>query len=398
MKDSLFRVPVTGRVDPLDHWPHDLVLKDYTEGKTTFKIISTNNIYDAPAFFNPVMVYNRDLSLLNVWLHHRERGRKLRVFEPLAGIGVRGFRLINELDDAVEEVTINDFGEISTDLGRYNRGLLKDSRLIQYKREARALAATLAENSMKYHYLDLDPFGSPAPFIDSIWKLMANKGIVGVTATDMTALAGVFPKAGLRKYGGLPLNNDRTHETAVRLLIGLMVRSAARFEKGIEPLLSISSDHYVKIFARVHDGRGKANSSINKLGFVSFCKTCQFFSMNGQFHSHHGSPAIAGPLWLGSIFDKDWCEKGLEELQNLDLPTIRRIKKVLEEGWDSHDLPYYYALDQIASYLHINTPKTSKLIDKISSLGYKARKTTYRKQAIRTDAPYWIFEEVIKSS
>ncbi len=394
----MVRVPVTGTVESLEKWPYTYPLKDFTEGTTTFKVLDTSNIYDAPAFFNPVMCLNRDLSLLNVWVHHKERGRKLRIFEPLAGIGVRGFRLINEVNEAIEKVVINDFGEISTDLARYNRTFIDDSKLIQYKREARALAASLAENSMKYHYVDLDPFGSPSPFIDSLWRIISNKGILAVTATDMTALAGVFPDAALRKYGGLPFNNDRTHETAVRLLLAMIARSAARFEKGIEPLLSISSDHYIKVFIRVHEGRGKANASIRTLRSVYFCRHCQYFSFDNMdcHFSYHQNPAGAGPLWGGSIFNKDWCEKGMAILHSLNLPTTKKIEKILSEGVEGIDIPYYYSLDQMASYLHVNTPKTTKLIEKLTILGYKALKTTYRKQALRTDAPYWILEKAIK--
>lgn len=395
----MVRTRIEGRVDICEQWPWDYPLKDYEEGKTAFKIIEAENIYDAPAFFNPVMVLNRDFSILNAFVHHAERGRPIRVFEPLAGIGVRGFRLINEIGDALDEVVINDFGDVSTDLARYNRKFLGQSRLIQYKREARALAASLAENSMKYHFIDLDPFGSPSPFLDSIWRLASRNGIIGITATDMTALAGVFPKACLRKYGGLPVNNHQTHETAVRLLLAKVARSAANFETGIEPLVSISSDHYVKVFIRVRDGRGQANSSVQNIENVFFCPKCQYYAFESSGYSHHshGQPTIAGPLWKGELFQREWCQKSMAMLEDLDLPSSKKMGKILDEGVNGHDLPYYYALDQLASILHVNTPRTSKLIDYIQYLGFKALKTTFRKQALRTNAPYWILEEAMKS-
>lgn len=381
----------------MERWIENIPIRTYMEGDTIFWIPDTENIYEAPAFFNPAMGLNRDLAILSVKLLSNIRKRKIRFFEPLAGIGARGVRLVNEANEAIEESVINDFGEISTKLAAFNRGKLKDNRLIQFKREARALMLELAENKFKYQMIDLDPFGSPAPFIDFIWSLLARNGIVSVTATDMTALAGVFPKACLRKYGAYPLNNERTHETAIRIVIGLVARSAARQERGIKPLLSVSTDHYVKIFLQVQEGRGKANESVSRLGNVFFCQQCQWVGFEyPQRHTKHGKLLKAGELWKGELFDQNWNRQLLELLPNVNLHATKRIEKILNEAIYAHDIPYYYAIEEISSYLHVNTPKSKKIVEDLHSLGFKACKTTFRKQAIRTNAPLWIIEKIVR--
>ena len=58
-------------------------------------------------------------------------------------------------------------------------------------------------------YIDIDPFGSPNPFLDSA---IANKKYVylAITSTDTSGLAGSYKNACLRKYWALPLHTPKT--------------------------------------------------------------------------------------------------------------------------------------------------------------------------------------------
>ena len=64
----------------------DIELKELTEGNVNFSVPDASTIYDAPAFFNPVMILNRDLSILFCKLYSQTVDHKIRVIEPLAGI------------------------------------------------------------------------------------------------------------------------------------------------------------------------------------------------------------------------------------------------------------------------------------------------------------------------
>jgi tRNA (guanine26-N2/guanine27-N2)-dimethyltransferase len=378
---------IKGLVQPSDEYKLDHELDLIIEGESEFYKIK-GEVYDTPAFFNPVMVLNRDLTILFTKLQSVIQQRKIRVFEPLGGIGVRAIRLAKEIPDAVESVTINDLGEVSSNLAAYNINESKTNSIVaQYQREAKALMAELAELRFKYQLIDLDPFGPPVEFLDFLWGIAQRNSIVCVTATDMTALCGVFPESCLRKYGALSNNNYQTHETAARILIASVVRSAARFEKVADPIFTVSSDHYIKIFFKVNDSRGIANEMANKIKRVGSCTKCQkfkFLEIEETFECHEAK--IFGPLWSGNLFNQELCNQALEIMKSLNLPSSEKIEKFLLEGKESHNIPYYYALEYIASFLHINTPKFEKIQHLLNKKGFKANKTLFRKQAIRTDA------------
>ena len=40
----------------------------------------------------------------------------------------------------------------------------------------------------KFHCVDIDPYGSPAPFVDAAVQCVADGGLLMVTATDMVFL------------------------------------------------------------------------------------------------------------------------------------------------------------------------------------------------------------------
>lgn len=390
---------ITGQVPPLPIWnyEHKLVVKQ--EGAVEFTMVE-GEVYDAPAFFNPVMVLNRDFSILFARVFAKREGRKIRFFEPLAGIGIRALRMIHEISESIEEIASNDFGEISSALGAYNRAKLDSEEIIiQYKREARSLATDFAEKHYKFHFIDIDPFGPPTPFLDSMWNALILNAYISITATDMTALCGVYPKACLRKYGSIPYNNYHTHETAARILIATVARSAARFGKGVQPLFTLSADHYLKIFFRVEHGRGEANAALAQIKYGGTCHFCQkhkFFDFPETF-TCCGKVDYYGPIWTGELFNTDLCTTALAELSDMELPSKRKMEKFLMEATQAKGLPFYYALEYIASKLQVDTPSTKKLFAELETKGYRAMKTRFRKQAFRTDAPIEVVEEIVKT-
>lgn len=376
-----------GYFSPSDKWP-DLPFKMISEGDIDFKMVDAENIYDAPAFFNPVMVLNRDLAILFAELYARENEILVRVFEPLAGIGIRALRMARE-SEYISEIVINDFGEISSSIAAFNINNLKLSdKIIQFRREARSLALDLAEQRFRYHFVDLDPFGPPSPFIDSMWPLLQRRAMIAVTATDMQALAGVFPKACYRKYGGYPLNNYHTHETAARLLIAMVVRSAARFDRGVQPIFTSAVDHYTKIFFLVNYQKGAANNAVEKIGYSYTCMRCfQILYIAGaaQPITCCGEIQRAGPLWTGEIFDSKWCQLAINHLQDKKFPSARRMEKLLTEGIHSTGLHGYYSMDSIGREYHITQPSFKRIKQRIEALGYRCVKTRFTKNCFRSD-------------
>ena len=81
----------------------------------------------------------------------------------------------------------------------------------------------------RFDVIDLDPYGTAAPFLDSAVQALQDGGLLCVTCTD----AGVFASNGYPEktyalYGGLPLKGAFSHEGGLRLILHAVATSAAQ--------------------------------------------------------------------------------------------------------------------------------------------------------------------------
>ncbi|MCA1820068.1 MAG: hypothetical protein LC620_08500, partial [Halobacteriales archaeon] len=203
-------------------------------------------------FYNPGMALNRDLSVLLAEAFAKRKGREIDVVDALAGTGARALRLAHEVQ-APLIVHAND-GDANAVLalrkGASTNGI-DPQRLQVTEGDAHLLLAT-----RRFDVVDLDPCGSPAPFLDAALRSVRHGGLVCATATDTGALAGKFPRVCRRRYDahhGLHKAAWRA-EVGLRVLGGAVVRAAARFERTATPVLSIASGHWMRVMARVEDG------------------------------------------------------------------------------------------------------------------------------------------------
>lgn len=90
----------------------------------------------------------------------------------------------------------------------------------------------MAENFRYFDFLDLDPFGSPVEFLDTALRSVRRNGVLAVTATDTGVLCGAYRNACLRKYLAEPIRGPLCHEAGLRILIGTVVRYAAKYDLG----------------------------------------------------------------------------------------------------------------------------------------------------------------------
>ena len=65
--------------------------------------------------------------------------------------------------------------------------------------------------------IDLDPYGSASPFLDSAVQAVKHGGLMMVTCTDMGILDGNHPEACWAKYGSFPIKSHFCHEQAIRI-------------------------------------------------------------------------------------------------------------------------------------------------------------------------------------
>jgi tRNA (guanine26-N2/guanine27-N2)-dimethyltransferase len=220
----------------------------------------------APVFYNPIMELNRDIAVLALQAYQRMVNREICVCEPLAGCGVRGIRFAVEVD-GVKKVLINDINEEAVKLAKQNVQLNNLSERVSVKNEdANLLLSRYAAPRKRFDAIDIDPFGSPVPYLDSAIRALRDGGLLILTATDMAPLCGVHPKACIRKYGGKPLRTEYCHEIAVRLLAGCLATTAAKHDIGVNILFSHSTNHYIRVYAKIKYGATKADESLKKIG------------------------------------------------------------------------------------------------------------------------------------
>jgi len=358
----------------------------------------------APVFYNPVMELNRDLAVLALQAYQRIMGHRLLVCEPFTGCGIRGIRFAAEVE-GIEKLTLGDINPRAVEMARLNverNGLT--NRVSVTEGDANALLGEHAAPRKRFDFIDVDPFGSPAPYLDSAVRALRGGGLLALTATDLAPLCGIHPRACIRKYGGKPLRTEYCHELAVRLLMGCLTMTVARHGIGVEFPFSHSTDHYIRVYARVQYGARQADGSVQGMGYVPHCFTCLHReTVKGTVPRlkwecpQCGSPmSVAGPLWLGKIFDQAFCVSMEKEVARRGLKQERTILKLLSLIRGEVEGPAtYYVTDKVCDQLGMPTPPLTAVLEELKGEGFQAVPTHFNRKGFKTDAPAWVVKEII---
>ncbi|MDI6848081.1 MAG: tRNA (guanine(10)-N(2))-dimethyltransferase, partial [Candidatus Bathyarchaeia archaeon] len=228
-----------------------------------------------------------------------------------------------------------------------------------------------------------------------------------LTATDMAPLCGVYPKACIRKYGGKPLRTEYCHELAVRLLAGCLAVTAAKYDIGISILFSHSTNHYIRIYAKIAYGAKKADESIKNMGYILHCfncfhretlKTSFLMTHSGKCSQCNSKLDYAGPLWLGKIFDKNFCENMEKETQHMILRGKAKVLKILALIKGEVDgSPTYYVINKLCDKLAIPVPSVRKILKALREGGFQASLTHFNSNGVRTNVSATEIVEFLKS-
>jgi tRNA (guanine26-N2/guanine27-N2)-dimethyltransferase len=375
--------------------------------KAFIKLPSDYGPSKAPVFYNPVMELNRDLAVLALQAYQRTVSREISVCEPLAGCGIRGIRFASEVK-GVKAVLINDINEKAFQLAKHNVQINGLSKRVNVKNEdANRLLSRYGAPHKRFDAVDVDPFGSPVPYLDSAIRALRDGGLLALTATDMAPLCGVYPKACIRKYGGKPLRTEYCHELAVRLLAGCLAMAAAKYDIGISIVFSHSANHYIRIYAKTSYGAKNADESIKNMGYILHCFNCfHRETLKEQFLMGHSGKCsecnskldYAGPLWLGKIFDKKFCETMEKEVRHMTLGCREKVLKILALIKSEVDgSPTYYVINKLCDKLAIPVPSVKKVLNVLREEGFQACLTHFNFNGVRTDASAMKMMEILKS-
>lgn len=334
-------------------------------------------------FYNPHMELCRDISSLAV-----STLPELTVCDGMSATGVRGIRYALENKNVKSVVFIDNIAEA----GKLADSNAKLNNLQNYGVVVGDFNNVLYTGGLKFNFIELDPFGSPAPFLRSaLFNLRSKGGFLSATATDMPVLCGAQAKACLINYGAQPLNNYFCHETAARILIGNIARTAAPFKLGVHPLITFSKRHYLKVIVNVQKGSKEAFNSMSQLGFVSFCPSC--FKTETSFKPFLQKCACgantkwAGPLWLGKIFDTATLEAMKKANAERDYKNKKQISSILSLMSSEAEMPQlYYDVHELADKTGSTIPPVLELMARLREKGFVVSRTHFNERAIKTDA------------
>jgi len=333
-------------------------------------------------FYNPRMKLNRDIGVAMT--------KSLGISEYLDGLassGVRGLRVASEA--GVARVILNDVNPVACEriISNIDRNDLTGCQVS-------CCNANVLMHQRHFQAVDLDPFGSPSPFISSAAR--SALAYLFITATDTAPLCGAHLQSGIRKYMAVPLKTDYHREMGARILLGLAARELARLDKAMAPMLTHVTEHYVRTYLRVEQGAKLADDCLKKMGYILHCHVCGSFSavpvpVSGACGACGGRTIIAGPLWLGPLQDSEVIARAIPEVgQNAP------ARKLLETCRDEIDVPMYYDHHRLCKMLGSTPVKVDSIVESLRELGFKASRTHFTGIGIKTDACLEDIKNILK--
>ncbi|KAM0721159.1 hypothetical protein Q7P37_003446 [Cladosporium fusiforme] len=309
--------------------------------------------------------------------------------------------------------------------------------------------------SAKYDVIDLDPYGTAAPFIDAALHAINDGGMLCVTCTDSGVFASCgYPEKTFSLYGGMPIKGAHSHEGGLRLVLHSIATAAAKQGIAIEPLLSLSIDFYLRVFVRVRKSPAEVKFLAGKTMLAYNCDhgcgawTTQLLGRNTKQPSkgdntfwkysiaqapsanincdHCGSKShVAGPMWAGPIHNAAFIERILKDVETADKEvygTTDRIEGMLdtalneiyvtnyipEKGPTHEDIiprtvpeqidesPFFVIPSALSKVLHSQAPSEAAFKGALRHAGYRATRSHCKPGSIKTEAPWPAIWEIMR--
>ncbi|MCJ1463059.1 RNA methyltransferase tRNA(m5U54)methyltransferase [Pseudocyphellaria aurata] len=288
---------------------------------------------------------------------------EFRIFDALSATGLRAIRYAKEVPMATS-VVANDLSlqavnsiKLNIDHNQLCGKVSVTNGDARAHMEHAASPLNRGKQSL-YEVIDLDPYGTAAPFLDAAVRAVVDGGLLCITCTD----AGVFASLGYlektySQYGGLPFKGPQSHEAGLRLILHAIATSAARYSLSIEPLLSLSIDFYARVFVRVRRSAAEVKFLASKTMIVFNCDegcgawSTQFLSQSrakkdrnddtiykfslakapsaDRYCAHCGFKThLSGPMWGGPIHNPHFIQRMLALLPSLSRETYVTIPRI----------------------------------------------------------------------
>ena len=338
-------------------------MKEFREGKAIFKAnLSGKDKGPGKAkgvFYNPAMRLSRDLHVIFA----KQFDFSGIMLDGLAASGIRGIRLNLEAGVNVE---FCDSSRMATETIAENLKMNGIESKIYNERVEDLL------QDRKYDWIDIDPFGTPDPYLEAALKGLRDGGILGVAATDTAVLCGAKPSICKKRYGAVSMRRVAAKEVGVRILLSRIHNIASEMGKGIEPLLCYSEGHHLRVFVRLGERKDIALKWITK---------------DMRIVDREEKDA-GGPLWVRKIIKAELIPESQDGVLGRLLETLRE---------EANGPPGLHDINDIAKAAGIGqTPQRNKIVESIRKLGSFASSSVFSPLGIKTDAPEDIRNQAVK--
>jgi len=358
------------------------------EGNTKIRVPNRSMVDKVPpmepAFFNPRAKLNRDFSIIAYSAFWKKFDGPKIFLDGLTGIGARALRVASEIDN-VEKVILNDINPQALQIAKESFAENKLKNFEISENETCRFFSLHSQKNCRGSIVDIDPFGSPSKYIDCAIRATMHGGMLSLTATDLQVLHGLFNKAARRRYHGLPIKTKFSNEIAIRLILGTVNIIADRLDISMIPLFIDNDMHYYRAYIKLLTKPDQTEKS----GYITYCEKCGFRNVENtiinECENCNSSLKVAGPLWIGKLFDKEFVSLMNHEVKKLKVD--KKCESTLDKCLEEESLPpTYYTLDEIASRTKSAPFALNRAIKLLENSGYNASRTSLNPTGFRTNA------------
>ncbi len=333
-------------------------------------------------FYNPRQELNRDLTIATLRAYRDREDRAETYLDAMTASGIRGVRAAADGWD----VTCCDVNEEAVDLARANL----ERNDLEATVEHRNVNALMHDGV--YDVIDLDPYGTPMPFADAAFSNC--RDLLCVTATDTAPMCGAHFNSGVRSYAAVPQNTDYHAEMGARILISALARSGARFDVGVEPILTHATSHYVRTYLELEHKPTAADAAIDELGYIYHCEDCLYRETDvGMIADpletcpHCGGSRLltAGPVWLGPIQDPEFVTAVRDEIP-YTFDTAPAARELCDTLAAELEVPTHYDQHKLCRNWGLPANAMDEFLADLQAAGFEASKAHYGGTTFKTDA------------
>ncbi len=315
-------------------------------------------------FYNMDQKLNRDFTVSFV-----KTFKPKLALDAFGGTGIRGIRFKKEagVNTVISETNKESYNLIKRNV-KMNEGNIE-----VYNQSFNSVL-----NSYLFDYVDLDPYGSVLPYIDSTLMRIKNGGFIGITATDLTALTGSSRKKVFRRYHANIINDKFRHESGIRLLIAEFVKRAAALDKGAFPYLSLWHSHYYRVIFKIFSSANMADEALEHIHTVN-----KNHDVNSMYRD-----ITEGPIWTGDINHINFDSMNI--IINPDKLFLKYLSRIKNEDYHI----YFIELSDIARKNKFDSIPVEYAVEKLKEIGMRAGRTEFSETGVKVNSE---FDEAIKA-